>query len=299
MQPENTAILCFPEYTRPARKLAELLNIPCLMAELHTFPDGESWVHLPQTLPERVVLCRSLFQPNNKLIEIIFAASTARDLGAGTVELVAPYLCYMRQDTAFTPGEVVSQKIIADILCNQLDAIYTVDPHLHRISNLKEVYTGCRATSISASSLIGEYIGEHTNNPVLVGPDQESEQWVRSIADPLGFEFTVASKNRIDDHTVQIELPDFDFTNRETVIVDDIASTGQTVANTARALKQKTASSVHIMVTHALFIDDAEITIRSAGVDNIWSTDSIPHHSNVISLAPLLAQEIRSRKQDK
>ncbi|MCZ4328253.1 ribose-phosphate pyrophosphokinase-like domain-containing protein, partial [Brachybacterium paraconglomeratum] len=84
-------------------------------------------------------LYRSLDQPNEKLVELLLAARTARTLGAPHLTLVAPYLPYMRQDIAFSPGEAVSQRIVGPFLASLVDAVITVDPHLHRVASLRDV----------------------------------------------------------------------------------------------------------------------------------------------------------------
>src|SRR5690606_12123678 len=104
----------------------------------HRFPDGELRLRLPATLPAAVVLFRGLHQPNEKLVELLLTARTARGAGARHLTLVAPYLAYMRQDMAFAPGEAVSQRIVGDFLAQLFDAVITVDPHLHRVARLDE-----------------------------------------------------------------------------------------------------------------------------------------------------------------
>ena len=106
--------------------------------DIHRFPDGESRLALPPALPEAVLLFRSLHDPNAKLTELLIAAGGARALGARQLALVAPYLCYMRQDKAFVPGQPVSQRIIGALLAQHFEAVLTVDPHLHRVATLAE-----------------------------------------------------------------------------------------------------------------------------------------------------------------
>ena len=91
-------ILGFDDYEEQSRKLADALDIPCHTIQRHRFPDGEYKLTLPGKLPEHVLFCYSLDQPNDKLLELLLAAKTARQLGAKKLTLVAPYLCYMRQD---------------------------------------------------------------------------------------------------------------------------------------------------------------------------------------------------------
>ncbi|RKZ56276.1 MAG: phosphoribosylpyrophosphate synthetase, partial [Gammaproteobacteria bacterium] len=123
-------ILSFDDYETQSRKLAAALDIPCHTIQHHRFPDGESKLTLPDKLPQHVLICYSLDQPNEKLVKLLLAAKTARELGARKLTLIAPYLCYMRQDIAFHPGEAISQPIIGNFLTRLFDNVITVDTHL-------------------------------------------------------------------------------------------------------------------------------------------------------------------------
>ena len=285
-------LLGFPEYSDPARNLAAAAGLDYAEIDLHRFPDGESRLQLPDDLPERILICRSLNQPNEKLVELALAASTARDLGADNITLVAPYLCYMRQDKAFHPGEAVSQSIVGSMIANWFDGLITVDPHLHRVHRLKDAVPVSKAKSINATKAMAVYLDGRLDNPVLIGPDEESEQWVAAIAKRNHLEFHVARKLRFGDSDVQVTLPDADYRGRNIVLVDDVASTGRTLEATSRGLIPYQPASITVMVSHALFVDDAQERLRNAGVDEIWSCDSIIHPTNRISLAECLAQAV-------
>lgn len=282
-------VLGFPESMAMATAIATELGAPCAAVELHAFPDGESRVRLPVDLPHQVVLCRSLDHPNDKLVELLLTARCARELGAGRLTLIAPYLCYMRQDAAFRPGEAVSQRIIGDFLAGMVDTLVSADPHLHRVHTLAEAVPARRAVAVSAAPLMGAFLAGRDPAQLLVGPDSESEQWVAEVARLAGLEFAVAQKTRRGDRSVDIRLPERDFAGRATVLVDDVASSGHTLAVAARALREAGASRVDVLVTHALFAGDAMATLLDAGVDEVWSSDSISHPSNRFSLAPALA----------
>jgi len=202
--PERTSgkaslLLGFPEYREPARRLAECAGMDYADIELHRFPDGESRLRLPASLPGRVVICRSLDNPNARLVELALAAATARELGARRLTLVAPYLCYMRQDKAFHPGEAVSQRIMGRLLADWFDEVITVDPHLHRVHELKEAVPAGRAVALSATTAMSEFLAERIDKPVLIGPDEESVQWVAAIARRNELEYHVAGKERFGD----------------------------------------------------------------------------------------------------
>jgi ribose-phosphate pyrophosphokinase len=282
-------VLGFPEYAAPARRLAAALAMPYDEVNIHRFPDGESKVRLPATLPGRVIVCRSLDRPNDKLVELLLTAATARAAGAARLDLVAPYLCYMRQDYAFQPGEAVSQRIIGRWLADLFDAVITVDPHLHRVKQLHEILPATRAITLSAGPLLAAFLRQRTPRALLIGPDSESRQWVEQIAAQAGMEYLIAEKQRLSDRDVRITLPLPNLRGRTAVIVDDMASTAHTLAAAARLLRDAGAQEIHCCVTHGLFLGDADELLRKAGVIQVWSTDSVPHSSNVIELAAVLA----------
>ena len=286
----KTLLLGFPDYAPQARALAAALGVPYAEVALHRFPDGESRLRLPPSLPPQVLLCRSLNDPNAKLVELLFAAGTARELGADQLILVAPYLCYMRQDTAFHPGEAVSQRLLGRFLAQQFDAVVTVDAHLHRVHRLAEAVPVDHALNLSAAALLGRYAAQRFDDPLLLGPDEESAQWVEAAARADGLEHAVARKHRSDDRRVSIALPDVDLRGRTVVLVDDIASTGHTLARAAEAAYAKGASAVHALVSHALFVEGAEAQLQGADIRSLHSTDSISHPSNAVGLAELLAE---------
>jgi len=284
-----TLILGFPDYREQAQRLAQAAGLAYAEVEIHHFPDGESRVRLPAGLSERVFLCRSLDHPNDKLIELALTAAAARELGVRHLTLVAPYLCYMRQDKAFRPGEAISQPIIGQLLADWVEELITVDPHLHRVSHLEEAIPVKRAHCLSAAPMMAAFLARELDAPLLIGPDQEARQWVSAIAAAAGLESRVGTKERHGDREVEVRFPDPPPPGRHLVVVDDVASTGHTLESAVAALAASRPASLSVLVTHALFLEGTLERLRLAGVTHIWSTDSIPHPSNRLELAPLLA----------
>ncbi|WOJ93742.1 ribose-phosphate diphosphokinase [Congregibacter variabilis] len=278
-------LLGFPESAKLTSDIANRRDCAHAQIEIHRFPDGESRVRLPAELPQNVVLCRSLDQPNDKLVELMLAARCARDLGARHITLIAPYLCYMRQDMAFNPGEAVSQQIVGAFLASLVDTLITADPHLHRVATLEDAVPASSAHTISAAVRMGEFLKSRGVKPLLLGPDEESMQWVRVVADIAGLDFVVATKTRLGDRDVRVALPAGDYSGRELVLIDDVASSGHTLIEAAGALFAAGAARVDVLITHALFAADALGKLRAVGVRQIWSSDSIPHSTNAFSLA--------------
>lgn len=286
-------LLHFDDEQPLAEALAAALDWPSMLVQRHAFPDGETRLRLPAMLPPDVILLRGLQQPNAKLTELWLAAAGARELGARRLTLVSPYLAYMRQDMAFTPGEVVSQRHVGALLAQAFDRVVTVDPHLHRVPTLDAVLPGRRGTALTAAPLLGRWIAQQMPGALLLGPDEEAGQWVRAAAEAAGLDHAVCLKQRHGDHDVAVSLPTMPVAGRAVVLLDDVASTGRTLVGAARGALAAGAASVDVAVTHALFVGDAEAQVRAAGVGRVWSTDCVPHASNAVSVVPLLAQALR------
>ncbi|WP_416137467.1 ribose-phosphate diphosphokinase [Halomonas sp. HK25] len=290
------ALLHFADEAAPACRLAEACGLAAREVERHRFPDAELKLTLPfaeaGAFPETIVLYRSLDRPSDKLIELLLLARHARRQGVGRLVLVAPYLAYMRQDIAFHPGEIVSQTIIGGFLAELFDAVITVDPHLHRIERLDQAIPIEHAIALSGAPRLAELIAEKRPGALLLGPDEEALQWVAQAAELTGLDHATCRKVRRGDRDVEIHLPDTPLVGRAVVLMDDVASSGHTVARAAEALLAAGAASVDVALTHALFAGDALEVIRNAGVSEVWSTDCIAHESNAIAMAPVLAEAL-------
>lgn len=285
-------LLHFDDQRDYAARLAAAAGLALAPIERHRFPDGELKLRLPAAVPPRAVLLRSLNDPNEKLIELLLAARTARELGAGHLTLVAPYLGYMRQDHAFAPGEAVSQRIVGRWLADLFDAVVTVDPHLHRVSTLQQAVPAEHALALSAAPLIGAAF--RGTDVLMLGPDEEAEPWVRAAARAAGCPSAVCRKRRRGDCDVEVTLPDATLRGAHVVIVDDVASTGRTLAAVARMALAAGALRVSVAVTHALLVGDAADVLLANGVSEFISTDTVSHRSNRIATPALVAEALRA-----
>lgn len=286
-------LLAFDDEADTAQRAAQAGGLAFATINRHRFPDGELKLRLPTHLPERVVLWRGLQAPNEKLVELLLAARTARALGARHLTLVAPYLAYMRQDKRFQPGEAVTSRSYARLLSASLDFLVTVDPHLHRIHSLGEVYT-LRTLVVPAAPLLARWLRSHVDAPWLIGPDQESEQWVAEVARLAGAPWTVLAKTRRGDREVGVRLVSRErWPGRTPVLLDDIISTGHTMLAATRLLNKAGLGAPICMGVHALFDAEAQRQLLDAGVTRVLTCDTITHPSNAIRMAPLLARAVR------
>jgi ribose-phosphate pyrophosphokinase len=289
-------IQSLPSSTGEAARLAARLGVALHEIDVHRFPDGELRVTVGPAAPTTVIYA-SLDRPNDKLLAVLFAAEALRRGGARRLVLVAPYLCYMRQDTAFHAGEAISQKVVGRILAGTVDRVVTLDAHLHRTKDIGDVFPGIAAENLSAMPAVAETLraGDLDPRTVVVGPDAESRAWVGDLAQRLGLPFAVAKKTRRGDRTVELTFADpAMFRGRPALLVDDIVSSGGTVTACAAALAAAGADAVDVVITHALFPPEMTDTFLRAGIRSIRSTDSVPHPTNAIRLDGLLAGALMS-----
>lgn len=289
-------IQSLPTSSREAATLAARLCIPTHDIAIHAFPDGEIRVTTGSAAPTTIIYA-SLDRPNEKLIALMFASEALRRGGAKRIVLLAPYLCYMRQDAAFHEGEAVSQKAVGALLARCVDRVITVNAHLHRIPDLSSVFPGVECDNLSAMPAIADELRKSALDPatVIVGPDAESEPWVGDLARRLGLFHTVAQKTRSGDRSVQIGFPDSTLiSGRPALIADDIVSSGGTMIACAKALVAAGATMIDAVVTHALFPEQLCPDMMLSGIRSIRSTRSVPHPTNAIALDDLFVAALES-----
>ena len=284
-------LVAFPEMRPLAEDLAPALGADLLALDWHHFPDGESLISLPGDLDGAdVAFLATLRDPDRLALPLRFAAATAREMGARRVGLIAPYLGYMRQDHRFERGQAVSAPLFAQFLGESFDWLVTVDPHLHRIARLQNVFPMPAIRAVSAP-LLATWISTNLPDAVLLGPDSESQQWVAEVARLAGRPYEVLRKVRSGDRSVDVSVPESAALREGTpVILDDIASSGSTMARAVERLLAAGTAAPVCLVIHAVFADGAQDTIMSAGAAGIISTDTIPHSTNVIGIADILSE---------
>ncbi|MBC2861635.1 ribose-phosphate diphosphokinase [Stappia sp. 28M-7] len=284
-------LVAFPEMMPLAERLAPALGAEPRVLDWHHFPDGESLISLPGDLEGAdVVLLATLRDPDRLALPLRFAAATAREMGARRVGLIAPYLGYMRQDRRFEARQAVSAPLFAQFLGESFDWLVTVDPHLHRIARLQDVFPMPAMRAVSAP-LLATWISTNLPDAVLLGPDSESQQWVAEVARLAGRPYEVLRKVRSGDRSVDVSVPESAALREGTpVILDDIASSGVTMARAVERLLAAGTAAPVCLVIHAVFADGAQDTIMSAGAAGIISTDTIPHSTNVIGIVDILSE---------
>ena len=288
-------LLAYPGNGAVAEPLRSALQAESVRFAMRRFPDGETYLRIESDVRDSaVVLVCSLRDPNSHFVPLIFMRDTLRELGAREVGLVAPYLAYMRQDRRFLAGEAVTSTSFASLLSARFDWIVTVDPHLHRRHSLSEIYT-IPAEAVHAAPLLSAWIRANVTKPVVVGPDSESEQWVRAVAGAVDCPYFVLKKIRRGDRTVVISAVHelHRWSDHTPVLVDDIISSAVTMSETLRQFAEARLPPPVCLGVHGVFASGAYEMLRAAGASRIVTTNSIEHVSNDIDVSAVLVAPVR------
>ena len=280
-----------------AARLGKQLNVPVAELEVRRFPDGEFYCRLHSDVRDRdVIVVSTLDNPTDKFLLVAFLAETARDLGAKRVGLVAPYLSFMRQDIRFHPGEGITSVYFAKMMSTVFDWLVTVDPHLHRHPTLTPPYKIPTAIARAAPA-IGAWIKANVADPILIGPDAESVQWVSVAAEAIGAPHLVLEKIRRGDRDVSISRPNVMWGERTPVILDDIISTGRTMLGAVEQVVAQGARAPICIGIHAVFADAVQENLMTAGASAVISCNTIKHGTNAICVSQALAETTRALMQ--
>jgi len=282
-----------------AKSVASILELPLLASSRRTFPDGEQYIRVEGDVRgQDVAVFQSLaYRPDTLLIEYSLLVDALKGGGARSVVGVIPYLAYARQDSVFKPNEPLSAKLIPRLIeCAGTDRVITVDMHLHRFKAPEDVFR-VPALNLSAMPLLARHYRGHAHPSAItvVGPDSESEQWARIVAEELGAPCIVLEKERLGDRDVRIkgELP---LKGRTALVVDDMVSTGKTMIEMITRLKREGAQRVDALVTHALLVEGAEKKMQEAGLSELFCSNTVPSSGTRISVAQILARALATAR---
>jgi ribose-phosphate pyrophosphokinase len=277
-----------------AKKIARKLKVPYKKLVVRHFPDGELYIKFP-VLPKNkhVIIVQSMYpNPNAALLEAVWAAQTAQELKARKVTVIAPYLCYLRQDKRFHPTEAKSNTIMSALL-TCADSLLTIDPHLHRIKSLKEIFE-IQASHTTANTLLGEYIKKKIRRGIVIGPDGESYQWAEQIAKTAGLPVHVLKKKRYSSRKVRIVVPQElkkKLRHTPAILVDDIVSTGHTLLEVVKQLRKHGTKKIYALAVHGVFAENALQKLRKARV-KVITTNTINNKVAKIDVSGLIAKNL-------
>jgi ribose-phosphate pyrophosphokinase len=290
----ETSVVTGPGTFDLADKIARRLGAHLAVASLRIFSDGESSIKLGRVGKNCVIVQSTNPPTDTHLIQLLMMAKKCTDDGAQDVCAVVPYLAYARQDRAFLEGEVVSISLVAKLFESVgLKHIITVDIH----SELAMSYFAS-IQNVSSIPLLADYASKmRLHDPIAVSPDAGGTNRAKEFARHLDIDVLVLKKSRhkvTGDVTIEERL-DIDISKRDAIVIDDIISSGGSLIKAAEVLNKKGAGKIYAMCAHALLINDAAQKIKSAGVEDIVSTNSVPGQYAKVDLSPEIALALKSR----
>src|SRR5467141_527654 len=252
------------------------------------FPDRERYVRLLESVADEHVVLVQTTHPDPMVIELLLLAAAIRDAGARRLTAVVPYFGYRRQDKRFLDGEAVSAKTIAKHIAVDCDELLTMaipaNPEILKTFPLP-------TREVSGMPAIGRYL-KSAKVDVLLAPDQGALRLAKEASSVAGVPFDFLVKKRIDSYTVKIEPKALDVRGKSVGIVDDVISTGATIASAAKELKAQGARRVIAACVHGLFVGPAEANLKVC--DDVIATDTVQSSHTKVSVAPEFAAAIRA-----
>lgn len=276
------------------RRIGEELNAEIVSVEFKRFADGESYLRFEGEVTNKdVAIVQTTCPPQNEnLVQLLFMADNARDLGARTVVAIVPYLAYARQDDRFRPGEAFSIRTIMMLLktCG-VSRIVTVNPHNPKLLKTMPVVT----EDLSAFSLLAEHFKKKGFEGAFSASLGKKGLDVAAEADSIlrgGYDYVSTRRDRVSGE-VTIEKKAFPVKNRDVVVFDDVMSSGRSMAKAVAWVKDQGARRVYVGCVHVIPIGDGKEHVLKSGAESIVGTDTVPGPLSEVSIAPLVANTLK------
>jgi ribose-phosphate pyrophosphokinase len=286
-----------PASTELGEKISEYLGVDSFPVNYRLFPDGESYIRIEPNIKEKTVVIVQTTAPNGdrKLVQLLMIASTARDYGAKRVIAVVPYLGYSRQDKRFLKGEALTLDVILSLLEKTgVSDLLVVD--IHNEESIREIEKNhsIKVHNLSAVPTLAMYLKESDYmGAYSLSPDKGAVHLAEKASKVLEGGYSFFEKKR-DRRTGEIEMlvTDLNIEGKKAVVIDDIISSGGTMAKAIKGLKEQGALQVAAVCSHALFMPGAEERLLKAGADIVVTSDTVENQYSKISVAKIIKEHL-------
>jgi ribose-phosphate pyrophosphokinase len=267
-----------------AGRIADELKTGIVDVKFSKFPDGELFLSAGR-LSDEVIIVGSVTD-SDSFVQLLLLIDACEGKAC---HLVIPYMGYARQDKKFHDGEPVSARAIATALSHSASAIITVNIHDKRVLS----FFSAPAQDISVAGEIGDHIKTmHLKKPLILAPDDGAAAFARAVSAAGNWDCDQLEKTRISGEEVRIAPHDLDVKGRSVVIVDDIISTGGTIATAASMLMQQGAGDVYAACVHGVLSGGAYGRLKAAGIRDVVCSDTIERGCSRFSAAGAVARAI-------
>ena len=267
--------------------LSKIMVIKQADVDNYRFPDGELYIRINESIENKEIIIVQTTHPDEKLVELFILLDACRRSKAKKITIVIPYFGYARQDKQFKTGEPISASLFASLISTYADEVITIDLHKRYIT---EFFT-IPVKNLSAISAIANYLHSKKIDLVLA-PDKGAFENAKKAAEILKCDVDYLEKTRINGTTIKIAPKNLDVTDKKVAIIDDIISTGGTMATAIKELKNQHAAKVFVACTHGLFAADAIKKLTNANCDEIIATDTIESEYSKVKMAPVISKSL-------
>ena len=282
-----------------ASRIAQFLGVKLTPVEIKNFADGETYVRIGKKVRgDDIFLLQSVCPPvNENLVELLIMIDALKRASAGRINVVCPYLGYVRQDRKAVSREPITAKLVANLISRAgADRLLTIDLHSDQIQGFYDI----PVDHLVGYPLFAQYLGEKKyQDLVIISPDVGGLQRARRMAKLLESPVAVIDKRRSAHDQAEVLNVIGKIRGKIVVMIDDVIDTAGTVAKIAYALKDQGAKKIIICCTHGLLSADACLKLKNCPASQILLLDTIPLAKEkkiakieTISVAPLLAKVI-------
>lgn len=288
-----------------ARDIADVMGLKLCDADVNTFPDGESFVQIKESIRGADVF---IIQPtcpptNHNMMELLVMVDAVRRASASRITAVMPFYGYARQDRKDKPRVPITSKLVANLLTAAgVNRVLTMDLHAAQIQGFFEIPVDHLYSLPVLIKHLKEHYVDDLKNLVVVSPDIGGVKNAKNYANILGTQLAIVAKQRISATEVDAHAVIGDVKGKDVLLVDDMTESGGTLCAAAAILKEHGAARIFAGVSHAVLNEKARTRLLDSPIECLLTSDSVPmaygDHVDTVSIAPLFAQAIANIHKD-